>query len=89
MNREYKVYMQLPKPKLLGICCLSVNEKGDALLFRGEAIIAKLERAKMDFAAAVGIMISGMEPRGCDKSGRTNYKFQKWWLNYTPTGETP
>lgn len=84
---------QLPKPKVLGTGSLSVSKSGDADFFEGNAesnsrILASMQRVKIDWAAAAGIMISGMEPDGADRQGRPIYKYQEWLLRHLNENST-
>ncbi len=45
-------------------------------------MLADMTRARIDFAAANGIMVSGFEPCGFESNGKTKYRFQEWWLAY-------
>jgi hypothetical protein len=81
---------QLPKPKVIGPGSLSVSKTGDADFFEGNAdsnspILASMQRVKVDWAAAAGILISGMEPDGFDRQGRQKYKYQEWLLRHLHT----
>lgn len=86
--KRFKLIIQVPKPKVL--CesgTVSVDEKGEAMFFtgngdRGDKCVAEMCRTKIDFAGAAGIMLSGMQPNGCDKNGTIKYIYQRWWMVY-------
>lgn len=78
---------QHPKAKDLGIGSLSIAKNGDADFFEGNAetnsqVLASMVRVKIEWAGAVGIMISGMEPDGADRAGRPKFKYQEWLLRH-------
>lgn len=78
---------QHPKPKTLGVGSLSIGKNGGAQFFEGNAdsnarVLASMERVRIEWAAAAGILISGMEPDGADRSGRTKFKHQEWLLRH-------
>ncbi len=85
MKGQFKLITQLPKPKELGLCVLSISKDGDAHAFENNGngpVLAEMHRTRIDFAAANGIMISGMEPNGTDRRGAMKYNFQRWWMVY-------
>ena len=77
---NYTIYSQHPEPKEIAVGSLSVGADGRAYIFSDDICVAELHRARMDFAAELGIMISGMEPVGRDR-----YRYQQWWCIY-PSG---
>jgi hypothetical protein len=84
---HFSLVTQHPKPKLLGVGSLSIGKNGDAQFFEGNAdvnseVLATLERTKIEWAAASGIMVSGVEPDGYDRSGRKKFKYQEWLLRH-------
>lgn len=84
---RFALIIQKPVSKVMGPGCLSVSQNGEASFFEGDAgegsrCLAELVRARIDWAAADGILVSGMEPDGCDRSGRPKYKYQEWLLRY-------
>lgn len=89
---HFKLVVQHPKPKDLGIGSLSISKNGDADFFEGDAtanspVLASMVRVKTEWAAAAGIMISGMEPDGADRAGRPKFKFQEWLLCHLHTNK--
>lgn len=87
MSRQFRLMVQRPKLKDCGLGFLSVGKDGEAQFFDSDAsdgkVIAEMHRARIEFAAANGIMLSGMEPTGVDRAGMRKYVFQEWWLVYT------
>lgn len=88
MGRKFVLYMQNPKPKQIGVGVLSIDRGGEAQFFAGngdagDAILACMDRARIEFAAATGIRLSGFEPHGFDRAGNQKYRYQEWWLAYT------
>lgn len=84
---KFTIVIQRPKPKKIGIGCLSVGKNGDADFFEGSAdkdskILASMTRVKIDWAAANGIFISGMESNGFDRHGEQKFSYQEWFLCY-------
>lgn len=89
---HFTLVIQHPKAKDLGNGSLSISKDGEADFFEGNAgsnsrVLASMVRVKIEWAAAVGILISGMEPDGLDRAGRPKFKYQEWLLRYlTPNG---
>lgn len=84
---HFQLVVQLPKPKVLGLGSLSIGPKGDAQFFEGDAdanarVLASMERVRIEWAAAAGIMLSGMEVDGVTRSGQIKYKAQQWLLRH-------
>jgi hypothetical protein len=85
----FNLIIQRPEVKDLGGGKLYINEKnGAADFFDGNAganarVIASMARAKIEWAAADGIFLSGMEADGIDKQGRQKFKLQEWLLRYS------
>ena len=87
MGKQYALYTQNPKPEKKGVGFLSIDRNGDANFFSGTgaqgcSMIARMVRAKIDFAAADGIMVSGFEPCGVERDGKKKFRYQEWWLAY-------
>lgn len=77
----------MPKQVERGRGILSVDKNGDAMFFegagdKGAEVVASMKRCRLETATAHGIMLSGMELAGHDRSGRENFKYQEWWLRY-------
>jgi len=91
MSKQFHLYLQLPKPKDFGLGVLSlVSDGGTAHFFSGDGgdgarIVADLERVRLAFAGADGLMLSGMQPVGLDRLGRQKYIYQEWWLRFVST----
>lgn len=88
LGRKFVLYMQNPKPKQIGVGVLSIDRGGEAQFFAGNgdagnAIVACMDRVRIEFAAATGIRLSGFEPHGFDRAGNQKYQYQEWWLAYT------
>ena len=84
---HFTLVTQHPKPKELGQGSLSIDKDGDADFFDGNAeknsvILASMVRVRIEWAAAAGILLSGMERDGVDKSGTVKYKYQEWLLRH-------
>lgn len=76
-----------PKPKDLGQGSLSIGASGEADFFEGDAqknsvILASMVRVRIEWAAAAGILLSGMQPDGVDRNGQAKYKHQEWLLRH-------
>lgn len=88
MGRQFKLITQQPKPKVVGIGILSVDQKTQEAHFFHENgdhlsdFCCAMERTRLDFAAGHGIMLSGMEHVGFDRHGKKKFRFQEWWLIY-------
>jgi hypothetical protein len=87
MNKRYLLYTQFPHIKKKGIGVLAIGTDGDASFFdesggEGCKIIARMERVRISFAGADGIMLSGFENCGVDGSGNNKFRYQDWWLSY-------
>lgn len=80
----YEIIKQLPEPKSFGRGKISLDRDGCALAMdeTGEHILDRLYRAKVDWIAKDGFLISGFETAGFDKTLRTNYKMQEWFVRY-------
>lgn len=97
MGPKFGLVKQWPRPKpsvkpIPGV--LAMSRQGDASFFRGDGssssdIVCDLMRAKIEFAGSHGIMLSGMEPAGCNKNGTLKYRYQEWWLVYLDNKEKP
>jgi len=89
MSRQFRLVTQHPKPaKVVGLGVLDVDRKTrEATFFSGEGgaadrVLATMQRVQLDFAAAHGIMLSGFEVTGHDRTGRQKLGWQEWWLAY-------
>ena len=87
LSRQFVLIIQQPKPREVGPGVLSVDKAGEAMFFSGHgesgaAVLASLRRARLDTASANGIMLSGFESTGIDRSGREKLAYQEWWLRY-------
>lgn len=84
---HFSLTTQQPKPKILGEGSLSISEKGEAQFFAGDAesnapILATMFRVRIEWAGAVGVFISGMEPTGFDRAGKQKFRHQEWLLRH-------
>jgi len=84
---KFVLYIQNPKPKMIGDGVLSGSDKNDYHFFSGngdkdDKFLAVLTRVQLDFAGSNGIMLSGFEQYGFERSGRAKYRHQQWWLVY-------
>jgi hypothetical protein len=81
---NYEIYAQEPEPKkiCLGRFSLSMDGLAHALDEQGKLVLAELSRARVEFAGADGIMVSGFEEVGQDKTGKPKFRYQEWWLRY-------
>lgn len=84
---QFKIVTQQPKAKELGTGVLSIDKNGDAMFFEGNGessaqLLATMHRVRVEFAGAAGIMFTGMQPEGFDRSGKQRYSYQEWWLIY-------
>lgn len=78
---QFNLIVQQPKPQNPINGVLSMDSRGEAQFFTGNGeagstIVGTLERARVEFAAAHGIMISGVERVG------GKMRLQEWWLVY-------
>ena len=78
---------QHPKAKVFGEGSLSIGKDGVAEFYEGNAdvnarVLASMVRVRIEWAAAAGILISGMETDGVDKAGQQKFKFQEWLLRH-------
>ena len=85
----YNVFIQYPRPRSMGPCCVALDKSGSALLMdaAGEKALADMERARVDWMQAAGMMISGFEHTGVDRTGRAKYRLQEWYCGYVPNNE--
>jgi hypothetical protein len=88
MNKQWNMYKQLPraaKKPLIGT--LSIEPNGDATFFsKNDRVLAAMVKATIEWAAAGGILFSGMEQKGVDKFGRRKFVSQEWFLSYNIQG---
>lgn len=87
MTPQFRLYIQLPKPKDLGVGVISIDKTGTAHFFKdwgeaGSILLAEMVRTKIEFAGAMGIMLSGHQPDGFTKNGQEKFVYQEWWLTY-------
>jgi hypothetical protein len=68
----------------MGLCGISLDKHGQALLLTadGKGCVKDMTRARVDWMQGDGIMVSGMEINGHDKTGRPKYSFQEWFCAY-------
>lgn len=80
----YEIHEQEPKPKSLGVGRVAMDRDGSAMTMTadGKAATRTLERARVDWMQADGIMISGYEHVGQDKQGKAKYRLQTWFCRY-------
>lgn len=91
---HFKLVTQHPKAQELGLGSLSISKSGQADFFEGNAesgsrILASMERVRIEWAAAAGILLSGLENDGVDRAGRIKYKYQEWLLCHLQPNNTP
>ena len=81
---NYRVHIQYPKPKDMGLCGISLDKKGSALLLTpdGAKATREMTRAKVDWIGGHGMMLSGMEENGHDRNLRIKYSYQEWFCAY-------
>ena len=84
---HFTLVTQHPKPKVFCVGSLSIGKDGTAEFFEGNAeanarVLASLVRVRIEWAAAAGILVSGMEPDGFDRAGRPKFKHQEWLLRH-------
>lgn len=64
-----------------GLGTLDITAAGAATFYLdGET--SHLERVRIEWAGADGILLSGLEPAGADRGGRAKYLHQEWMLKY-------
>jgi hypothetical protein len=80
----YEIYSQEPRPEKICTGRFSMSSDGlaHALDERGQTVVAELSRARLEFAGADGLMVSGFEEAGRDKTGKPKFRYQEWWLRY-------
>ena len=87
-SKRFKLITQKPKPKV--VCesgSLSVDRKGYSNFFTGngdvnDKCVAEMDRARIEYAGAAAILLSGMQPDGFNKNGSAKYVYQEWLLVY-------
>ena len=88
MNKQWHLYTEYPKRrKTPHVGVLSIGKDGHAHFFDGmgeqySQVLAEMTNARILWAAADGIMLSGMHPKGHDKAGRQEFFYQEWFLRY-------
>ena len=73
---RFVLFTQRPNPRLVGEGTLSVHTDGTATFYQRGAVRAELSRARLDFAGADGIAISGL------RQLKDSLVYQEWWLRY-------
>lgn len=78
---QYNLIVQRPKPRKPVHGVLSMDGRGEAQFFAGNGdagspVVGTLERARVEYAAANGILISGVERHN------GTLRYQEWWLLY-------
>lgn len=84
---HFVLVTQHPKPKVFPEGSLSIAKDGTAEFYEGNAdsnarVLVSMIRVRIEWAAASGILISGMEPDGFDRGGRPKFKQQEWLLRH-------
>ena len=81
---KFRVHLQYPKPKDMGLCCVSQERSGTALLLSadGQKVITEMTRARVEWIQSLGFTVSGMEISGHDRTGRPIYHYQEWFCAY-------
>lgn len=87
MSEQFKLVTQKPKPEEIGTGVLSIDKSGEAMFFEGKGerraqVLATMQRVRVEFASANGIMFSGMQPEGFERNGKEKFSYQEWWLIY-------
>lgn len=82
---DFRLTIQNPKPQVVGDGVLSIGKAGDAEFFSGngeilDPILATMVRTRIEWAAAAGILLSGMQPNGFDRHGKPKFTYQEWLL---------
>jgi len=85
----FRVYIQHPKPKDMGLCVISLDRHGQALLLTsdGKGVVKDMTRARVDWIGGHGMMLSGMEENGHDRNLRIKYSYQEWFCAYVEDGK--
>ena len=84
--QHFTLYLQQPKAKEVGLGDLSLDHN-EALFFADidqprSRVLARLERPACIHASSQGLIFSGFEQTGVDKTGRAKYRYQEWWLMF-------
>jgi hypothetical protein len=84
---HFVLVTQHPKPRELGLGSLSIGKDGEAQFFEGDAdhhsrVLAEMVRVRIEWAAAAGILLSGMEADGLGRDGKVKFKYQEWLLRH-------
>jgi hypothetical protein len=82
-NEAYEIYVQEPEPKQICLGTCKFNKDSQAFAIdKNNLVIAELTRARISFISADGIMVSGFEEVGQDKTGKPKFRYQELWLRY-------
>ncbi len=84
--KRFMLYLQQPKAKEIGLGDFSL-ERDTAHFFADidqphGRVLAQLERPICIHASSQGLMFSGFEQVGVDKTGHAKYHYQEWWLMF-------
>lgn len=87
----FRVHLQYPKPKDMGLCGISLDKHGQALLLTadGNDCTMEMTRAKVDWMQKAGFIISGFETNGHERNGRPRFRYQEWFCAYVEDGKCP
>lgn len=85
----FRVHLQYPKPKDMGLCCISLDKHGQALLLTadGKRAVKDMTLARVDWMQGHGIMVSGMEINGYERNYSPKYRYQEWFCGYVEDGK--
>lgn len=85
----FRVHLQYPKPKDMGLCCVSLERSGTALLLSadGQKVITEMTRARVEWIQSLGLTVSGMQTNGYQRDGRMKYQYQEWFCAYVEDGK--
>lgn len=78
---HFNLIVQHPKPQKPVHGVLSMDKHGEAQFFTGNGetdsrLVGTMERSRVEYAAANGILLSGIERIG------NKCRLQEWWLIY-------
>jgi hypothetical protein len=79
---KFKLFVQLPKPKEIGVGVIDIGQNGTAHFFIKDRLVAEMVRVRLEWMAVKGLYLNGMELAGYDRNGTPKYRYQEWFLAF-------
>jgi len=82
------LYIQKPKPSKTPLTGAATCDHDEMIFWddptnqRGH-VLAVIRHPELVFINSHGVMVKGYEPDGEDKTGRSKFKYQEWFIAFT------